>query len=250
MNLSKDTYEYIFNFTDDRTILNMLSVNKKFRDEKFFENIVRRKYSSLVDYKKEDTWKKFYINIIYYLSKLEEDFQFPYIENAKFDAKLLYEEFSIQKNDFPIHSQLLFIIGTGLEMAIKANNIEKLEYFLNRGRKETSLSHIMLENALSIAAENGHLDVVKYLLKQKAGKINWATTAAARGGHLDIVKYLFLLHPENIINQDALLDAIDAGHLHVVKYLLSQGVVSDFDQEDWEEIEKNQQMYKLLKNYI
>ena len=39
MNLTKDTYEYLLNFAEDRDIINMLSVNKKFRDEEFFERI-------------------------------------------------------------------------------------------------------------------------------------------------------------------------------------------------------------------
>ena len=34
-------YEYIANFADDRTILSMLSVNKKFRDENLFKRIIQ-----------------------------------------------------------------------------------------------------------------------------------------------------------------------------------------------------------------
>jgi hypothetical protein len=37
MNLTKDTYEYLVGFADDRDIINMLSVNKKFNDGEFFK---------------------------------------------------------------------------------------------------------------------------------------------------------------------------------------------------------------------
>lgn len=33
--MNSDIYEYITNFTDERTTVNMLSVNKKFYDEKY-----------------------------------------------------------------------------------------------------------------------------------------------------------------------------------------------------------------------
>ena len=46
--LPTDVYEYLANFADDRTILNMLSVNKKFNDEKFFKRVIQRKYPLLL----------------------------------------------------------------------------------------------------------------------------------------------------------------------------------------------------------
>ena len=61
MELNKDTYLYLTRFADDRTILNMLSVNKKFNDDKFFEEVMRRKYPLLIGFKSDrQTWKQFY----------------------------------------------------------------------------------------------------------------------------------------------------------------------------------------------
>jgi hypothetical protein len=42
MQFNKDVYEYLLNFADDRTIINMLSVNKKFNDPIFFEKLLKR----------------------------------------------------------------------------------------------------------------------------------------------------------------------------------------------------------------
>jgi hypothetical protein len=48
------------NFADDKTILNMLSVNKKFNDSIFFEKIMKKRYPLLIKYKKKkETWKFF-----------------------------------------------------------------------------------------------------------------------------------------------------------------------------------------------
>ena len=49
--LDKDTYEYLTNFADDRTILNMLAVNRKFNDDDFFRRVLQRKYPTLLEFK-------------------------------------------------------------------------------------------------------------------------------------------------------------------------------------------------------
>ena len=52
--LDKDTYEYLTNFADDRTILNMLAVNRKYNDDNFFRRVLQRKYPTLLDFKKKN----------------------------------------------------------------------------------------------------------------------------------------------------------------------------------------------------
>ena len=55
MNISDpNIYEYITNFADDRTIISMLSVNKKFRDENLFKRIIQRRYPLLIEFKQPD----------------------------------------------------------------------------------------------------------------------------------------------------------------------------------------------------
>ena len=81
MNLTKDTYEYVLNFADDRTILMMLSTNKKFRNEELFKKIMERKYPFLIKYKKsEEDFKDLFIKMIYYMAKLREYFDIVYQE--------------------------------------------------------------------------------------------------------------------------------------------------------------------------
>ncbi len=100
MNLTKDMYEYLLNFANDREVLNMLSVNKKFRDEQFFKRIMKRRYPLIIRFKNEkESWKDFFILTIYYLSKLKEIYSLPYIPTLDFDPKSVYEYIVKYKKD-------------------------------------------------------------------------------------------------------------------------------------------------------
>jgi len=61
MNIPKDVYEYLTNFGDDKTIVNMLSVNKTFRNEEFFKRVLERKYPMLISFKKKIRVGKIFI---------------------------------------------------------------------------------------------------------------------------------------------------------------------------------------------
>ena len=79
MKLSREPYLYLTQFADDRTILNMLSVNKKFNDPKFFQQVMIRKYPLLVKNKPENqSWKQFYISMTYCISKIQQDHGISY----------------------------------------------------------------------------------------------------------------------------------------------------------------------------
>ena len=160
MNLTKDTYEYILNFADDRTILNMLSVNKKFRDEALFERIVKTRYPLRAKYIHYDTWTNYYIEIIYYLSKLEEEFDFPYIQSPDFRPQNLYEHFKKQSPKT--------IIIVGLNLANKSGEIEKIKYFLDRAKKELGddFHKFSVHQAIRDTAKQKHLETVKFLLQE------------------------------------------------------------------------------------
>jgi hypothetical protein len=99
MNLTKDTYEYILNFATDRDIINMLSSNRKFRDEKLFERVMKKKYPLIIRFKDENiSWINFFIQTVYYLSKLKEEYDLAYIPSLDFDPKFFYNIISLHKN--------------------------------------------------------------------------------------------------------------------------------------------------------
>jgi 5-formyltetrahydrofolate cyclo-ligase len=101
MNISKDVYEYLTNFADDKTILNMLSVNKDFRDEKFFERVLRRKYPFLMAFRnKTETWKKLFLRMTHYIAKLEKKFGIPYIPKEDYNPEQFYKDYKDRKDIF------------------------------------------------------------------------------------------------------------------------------------------------------
>jgi len=115
--------------------------------------------------------------------------------------------------------------------ACKTGDIRKLQT-LNYSKIDI---HSNYECAFRHACENGHLDVVKYLisLEPDHGRIDihtWdegAFQLACRNGHLDVVKYLISLEPEHgridihAYDDYAFRCACYDGHLDVVKYLIS-----------------------------
>src|SRR5665647_2458708 len=71
--LPGDVYEYLGRFAEDKDVLNMLSVNKKFNDPIFFERVLRNRYPFLLEFKDNETsWRSFYVSMIFYISKIKE----------------------------------------------------------------------------------------------------------------------------------------------------------------------------------
>jgi hypothetical protein len=99
-----------------------------------------------------------------------------------------------------------------------------LVYLLDKYRYEKN------NDAIQMAAQNGHLSVVKYLMSlpgiNPAADDNDAIKWAIENGHLSVVKYLIGLPKEYGIdptdwNNFAIKRANENGHLEVVNYLLS-----------------------------
>ncbi|MDP3704505.1 MAG: ankyrin repeat domain-containing protein, partial [Legionellaceae bacterium] len=92
-------------------------------------------------------------------------------------------------------------------------------------------------SALQAAAQNGHLDVVNYLLSFPAAEEcvaaqnNWALFLAVMSGHLDVVnrllEYSAVLEKLTNINNVVLCAALVKGHLDIVNRLLGFKVVVD-----------------------
>ena len=87
--LNKDLYEYLCYFVDDKTIINLLSVNRKYNE--CYEIIVRRKYTYLVKFKKDtESWKNFFVKQIFCILKLEENYGIPYFPTETYNPCEFY----------------------------------------------------------------------------------------------------------------------------------------------------------------
>jgi len=79
------------------------------------------------------------------------------------------------------------------------------------------------KDAMDLAAENGHLEIVKWLHENRTeGCTTNAMNSAARNGHLEMVQWLHAMHTENR-NEGCTVDTMNLaamnGHLEIVKWL-------------------------------
>ena len=231
MNLTKDTYEYILNFADDREILNMLSVNKKFRNEELFEKVLKRKYPELLQYKNESL-QDFFIKMIFYISYLKEKYNIPYFGA---DPKYLY--------DLSKKFKGLYFYGLVMVAASKRGNLNVVKLMIDKGVRN-------FDNALYTAARGGHLNIIKYFIEKGAGDLKIGEFAAA-GGHKIIIDYLLENRyvPISKIN-NFLVHAADGGHLDLVKHLISLGATDFQSALDYARMGNQKEVTQYLESLL
>ena len=128
-------------------------------------------------------------------------------------------------------------------LAAKEGKVKKLKDFLNN-RKTDEVKSLINDRTngatpLVMAAKNGHLEVVKFLVENCAADVVYAGSVtfdgetidgapplwcAAAAGHLEIVKYLIKksanVNNTTLTNSTPLRAACFDGHFTIVKYLV------------------------------
>jgi Ankyrin repeats (3 copies)/Ankyrin repeats (many copies) len=225
MKISKDVYMYLLNFVDDKTFLNMLSVNKYFHDEKFFQRVIERKYPLLIEFKKE-TWKELFLRMSYYIAKLGI-LSIPYISTKGYNPENFYKGNKNPK----------YIFDWAMAYAAKGGNMEIVKLMIEKG--STNFNTVMINAALggnmeivklmiekgatnfnsgmNYAAYGGNMRIVKFMIEKEATDFNLAMSFAARGGHMEIVKLLIEKGATSF--NTAMRNAAEGGHMEIVKYL-------------------------------
>ena len=179
----KDVDREILKYVDDRELLRVCHLDRKTWNEVCDDAFLRRrlsKYPGIEQYKrKEESWKEFFLRVLYYIAKMKEEYEFDY-ESGDFIKqygmlKFSYKDEQYYKNEFLIES------------AIKGE-LSLMKYVIKNG---TNI-HVRDEAALKESSRNGHLEVVKYLVEQGANihlENDYPLRWAARNGHLEVVKY-------------------------------------------------------------
>ena len=232
--LSKDIYLKIAADTDDdRTILNMLSVNKKYNNEELFRYIMYRRYPLLAEKKVRqqeqirqhypmiekpgETWKQLYVRTIHALAYLKEKYDIPYVPHPDFNPFT-----------FGLGSNNKFYLTTiALNLAAEIGNKQLVEFFAQRLRNMEHVLGQWREEGLLYAARGGHIDLVTYFMNLGATDTEFALITAAKGGHLDLLKYLIKYLDERGTPpglDQAMLAAVETGRKDIVEFLISKGV--------------------------
>lgn len=122
-----------------------------------------------------------------------------------------------------INNVIQWDLDRSLIRAIEAKDVLAVEKSIGDGAN----IHAKDEAALRLAARNGHIDIVKFLVAQGAdihADDDDALRVAAEFGQLDIVRYLVDQGADVHARDDfALRWAASKGHLDIVKFLVRKG---------------------------
>ena len=205
----KDVDREILKYLPDKELLIACRANKRMWNEVCDDNFLRRrlreKYGDIEKYKKEnESWKRFFLRAIYYISKLKDIFKYEYMEgNFETQYQLLYHN----KNMNRLYLE-----------AASNGELPLVKFALKNG----AFLHFLQDAAVRNAAGEGHLDVLKYLVNLGANIPPYALIEAVSNNHFDVVKYL--VGEKKMRPSDAALTrALLFERREIVKYLIEHG---------------------------
>jgi hypothetical protein len=203
--------EVLLKLSDDE-LLKTCTIDKRFWNEVCDDNFLRRrllKYPGIEKYKQDESQKQFFLRVIYYVSKMKEEYEFDY---SKGDFK---KQYNLLKENPDINNLFIESAGNG--------ELSLIVHSLNKGVD----IHAENDEALILASKYGHLEVVKYLVEKGADihtQDDYSLRYSSKYGHLEVVKYLVEKGADIHTGHDfALRYASENGHIEVVKYLVENG---------------------------
>ncbi len=222
---NKDVDRLIISFLPDKDVLKVCQTNKynyKICDTNFFHNLVMNRYQNTIKYKdsvKPRNWKNHFLTVVYYIGKLETEYNFDLRDFANTDISPELEYLSREILD----KSKKYSKNHALRSASKNGHLQIVKYLGEQGADLYSKD----DYALRWASINGHFPVVKFLVEHGANidsRNGEALRFASREGYLEIVKYL-VEHEANINsnNSESLRWASARGQLEIVKYLTKYG---------------------------
>jgi Ankyrin repeats (3 copies)/Ankyrin repeat len=216
---------------DDKTLLSACNSDKYFnskicQDDAFWKRRLDEKYPLLIEFK-NGTWKEFYLRMSYYIAKLEEEFEIPYILTKGYNSEDFYKEFKDSKYIFDTamtwaaqggHMEIVKLMiekgATGFDWAMadatKGGNMEIVKFMIEKGATNFA-------RAMCYAAEGGEMEIVKLMIEKGATNFNTGMKTAARGGHMDIVK--FMIEKGATDFNRAMINARKKRNMDIVNYL-------------------------------
>ena len=175
----KDIDREILKHVDDKELLQICTLNLKTWNEVCDDNFLRRrlgKYPGIAKYKQyKETWKRFFLRIMYYINKMREDYNFEYV-SGDFRNQYQILKFSKNLNYLLIH-------------ASRDGELSLVKHAIKHGAD----IHTGDDYSLIVASTGNHIPVIKYLIEHGAnvhGRNDEALQRATAKGNFEVVKYL------------------------------------------------------------
>lgn len=214
---------------------------KQICNDNFFKSYITKNYPKLLIYKPFGLrWKLFYLDIVYYIGKLKEDFNFDYTNKPKAYPKEYYDIIFKYKNsdensDVAFEKALRkgykdlaeyfnkdlveYHYNNAFIEAVKNNDDETIKYLIELGGNEWDL-------ALLYAASNGNMDFVDFFL-QKGADVNYGLAGASLKGDIKLINYFLDKGAEDL--NDAVAYASKGGSSETVSHLVNKALEKDID---------------------
>ena len=127
----KDVDLKIMSELDDRSLLQFCKTNKYAnnlcKEPMFWRNRIQTKYPKALEFKSPDrTWRNYYLNIVYYMDKLEKTHKRMYLAAKNGEKDLVDFFISEGADDF----------SEGMKSAALGGHLELVKYFISKALEE------------------------------------------------------------------------------------------------------------------
>ena len=208
--------QFLIRYLEHEDFIKFCSLNRYFNEkickEDIFRDIIYFRYPLLAQFKENENWKEFYLKMSYYITKLEQEFEIPYIPAKGYNPERFYKYWKYSNVK---ESKMDNILNGAILWAVLGGRIDIVKSMLNKSEQrglELDLNWIMIE-----AAEFGHINIVHLMIEKGAAFFNNALFYAAKGGHLKIVQ-LMIEKGANYFEW-AIDEAKESGHEKIAEYL-------------------------------
>ena len=206
--------EILLKLKDDKEIIELCHSNRYFFfnvcDNNFFHRRLQQAYPDTLTLnlkREKESWKRFYMRMMYYIFQMKEKYQYDYHEGNPVVSLDILEK---SKNNM----RLLFNAAENGEIGL-------IKEALSRGVD----IQIRGNDALDAAVSHSQLGAVKFLVEHGANlhdREDLFIRLAAIWGNLDVVKYLVSKGANiHVRNDEAIKSALNYGHKEIYKFLKS-----------------------------
>lgn len=254
---NRDTDTHLFRLMDDETLITVMSTNKELlrKGEEIFKERLRDNYPYL--YKKKpylETYKNYYLKMMYYIGKLKEEFDVDYIPVASFDPEGVYRGFSLKKAGVYFKNMNIYLIPYYAELKDeeKLKEISKSEFtegevlneLIAKGNiplyekllAEWNINPFDINESGRIfhsAVKSGNKEIVDLFSKipmddeekEDGGRKYFGSLGAGEIGSLEMLEYMNELFPKELLEEDMFVDIIicaaENGHVEFVRSFLN-----------------------------